>query len=200
MQEPDHVRAISLILALSVVVGGWFTLEYINHPTAQTATRPTETLANPPLNTPPPDHSSTPPTGSSPVATPSKMSVTYKCEKGGRISFRDKPCATGERTLAAKPNEQLAPGTNDNLAQLKQQLAVMESYRQEREREYAARIASKPVAAANLGQSNEIRCKQIDQHIISIDSILRQPHSAQNGDYWTGKRKDLTDERFSLRC
>ena len=49
-------------------------------------------------------------------------------------------------------------------------------------------------------QTKQIQCQKIDQAIAVKDSELRQPHSAQWGDYLTGERKKLMDRRFDLRC
>ena len=200
MQEPTHVRAISLILALSVVAGGWLLFEYTNRPSTQAATSPTEILASPSPDLPFPASSATPPSRTPPVEMPSELDVTYKCEKSGKVSFSDKPCAAGTKVLAVRATERQAPRANDNLEQLKRQLAILESYRLEREREYAERVGSRPVSAVSVKRSKEFRCNEIDKEIAAVDSMLRQLHSAQVGDYWTGKRKELTDERFSIRC
>ncbi len=78
-----------------------------------------------------------------------------------------------------------------------------------REAKGKARAAERSqTAAANKRQaeidsarrSKELQCQQLDRAIRVKDSELRQPHSAQYGDYLTGKRKELTDQRFSLGC
>ena len=46
----------------------------------------------------------------------------------------------------------------------------------------------------------KVLCDDIDREIAGIDSALRQPHTAWQGDDLTGKRKQLTDRRFSIGC
>lgn len=53
---------------------------------------------------------------------------------------------------------------------------------------------------ANEADKRALQCEQLDRAIAARDEELLQPHSAQRGDYLTGKRKKLMDRRFSLRC
>lgn len=183
MEEPSHVRAVSLVLAFSIVVGGWLLFEYSNR--------------SEPIITPPTEKS--PDQAATPVAPlPTDLTFTYKCEKAGRLSYSDKPCNTNEKALAVTATEKEAPRTNNDLERLKQTVASMKASRLAREKRYAT--AANSVGTSTSVQSHEFRCQQIDKAIAAKDSELRQPHSAQWGDYLTGERKKLTDERFSLRC
>jgi hypothetical protein len=141
------------------------------------------------------------PSASSPQAIPSNLSTTFKCEKRGRVSFSDKPCSGNERTVSVTTVEN-TPSTNQNgnLEQMRAMAAAMEASRLEREKQYAAATATKTIASRNANQIKEMRCQQIDREIARVDSLLRQPHSAEEGDFWTGERKKLTDERFSIGC
>ncbi len=192
MAEPSHIRAISLVLAFSVVAGGWFLFEYANFTQPQfnaapeTATEPLPRALSP----------------SQVVVTsalmPKNMNIMYKCQKGSRISFSDKPCAANERTLAITASEKETPASGPSLAKLQRQAAQMESDRLEREEKFAT--AAILTAAAKTNSANQIRCKNIDDAVAVKDSELRQPHSAQWGDYLTGERKKLMDERYSVGC
>ena len=129
----------------------------------------------------------------------SNLSSTYKCEKAGHISFSDKPCNPNEKTLAVTATKIEAPRPNNDLERQKNAVASMKASRLEREKQYAA-AAKRESSTSKTSQLKEAHCKQIDLAIIAKDSELRQPHSAQWGDYLTAERKKLMDERFSLGC
>lgn len=76
----------------------------------------------------------------------------------------------------------------------------MEAARHEREKEYAAAAASTSTSTMTTGQHTAPVCQDIDRAIAVKDSELRQPHTAQWGDYLTGERKKLMDKRFTLGC
>jgi len=66
-----------------------------------------------------------------------------------------------------------------------------------------AEIASKnqtQMGTSNATQDKANKCQSLDAAISTKDSELRQPHSAQWGDYLTNERKKLMDQRFALRC
>ena len=193
MQESSHIRAISLILAFSVIAAGWFLLEYSSRPTSF-VTSPSATSPKPLPGLTSLNQAIVPP-----APIPGNLSITYKCEKAGHISFSDKPCNHSEKTLAVTATEIEPPRPNNDLERQKNAVASMKAERLEREKKYAAR-AMLVSGTSNTSQFKEARCKQIDLAIIAKDSELRQPHSAQWGDYLTGERKKLTDERFSLGC
>jgi hypothetical protein len=196
MSEPTNVHVISLVLAGSMLVGGWYLIESSNQPSApaMSVQQPSAASTNP--TTPPPAHATTTPTSSL-----ANQNVTYKCQKAGRISFSDQPCAAKETTLTVTATEKEAPPTTNNLAQLKQQAAQMEADRLDRERRYAAvRTFAPSPTASNANLERTIRCPQIDREIVAKDAELRQPHSPQWGDMLTEQRRKLMDERFSLGC
>ena len=188
MREPLHIRAVSLVLALSVVIGGWVLFEYGNRPSGPILTTP-ESSELPATHMAPttPNQS---PIGPSPL--PSNLSITYKCEKAGRVSYSDKPCAANERALTITATEK-APTARNNLEEIRDRAAVWDASKSH------SAIEAKPTNAV-IAKNNEIRCQEIDRAITTKDSELRQPHSAQWGDYLTGERKKLYDERFSLSC
>lgn len=54
-----------------------------------------------------------------PQILPSKLSVTFKCEKEGRVVVGDKPCAQGEKTLRVVAAEYPQPEMQDRLEQMR---------------------------------------------------------------------------------
>lgn len=206
MSASSHVRVVSLVLALSAVVGGWLLLE-----SSQQAPQHLPS-ANPPIAE---DHAPVealdramqPPIPQSriPVPTnavpPKNLIVTFKCEHGGRISFSDQPCANGAKTLAVTAAEVVSSqNAMDNLQKLKAQAAAMEADRHARERQFAIAAAETTKVSAHSGNTKVRECQMIDQAIASVDATLRQPHGPQEGDFWTAKRRELTDRRFSVGC
>lgn len=198
MRESSNARFVSLLLALGVMVAGWLLFEYSNQPMQKVSppqTRPDTSISKP-------DQVRQPqPSQAVPMNTPSQSNVvlTFKCENAGRVGYGDKPCSANEKTLAITANEKTSEaGTGSNLDQLKGRLASLESARLERERNQEAVRSFSPVAEkmSNL----EYVCQQIDKEIAYIDSRMRQPYSAQEGDQLKDRRKQLTDKRFSIGC
>lgn len=198
MQEPTHVRLISLVLASSVIVAGWLLFEYSNRQAE--LPRPLDegrqNLVNRASQSPQPPASPAP---RSLTIVPKHLAVTYKCEKDGRISYGDQPCSGKERTLSITATEKEAQ-TEDNLQQLQGRLAAMEAARREREKKFAATVLSTSWSTADLDPVKSLGCNAVDQEIAFADSRLRAPHDALTGDRLTGERKRLTDKRFSLGC
>ena len=203
MQEPSHIRAISLVLACSIVVAAWLLFEYSNRQAEQVAlgsgSSQKPTVQAPQQSRPVRESSAQRPL----TAMPDHLAITYKCEKDGRVLYSDQPCSIKQKTVSITAAEKGSPTTN-NLQQLQGRLAAMEAYRHEREKEYAAAAASASpspsTSTTTMGQRKEVMCQEIDRAMAVKDSELRQPHTAQWGDYLTGERRKLTDRRFSLGC
>lgn len=194
-QDPSNARAISLILALSIVAGSWLAFEYSNRPTAPvTPAQPSTEVARSPE---PPVQIS--PQSPAKVGTqaPRDANLTYRCQKNGQTSFGDQPCGSEATLVSVMADERRAPDPDDRLARMKRAAAQMEADHLARERTPNAVIA---VQSTESKPSNAAQCKFIDDQIAQVDAWLRQPHSAQEGDYWTERRKKLMDERFDLRC
>ena len=203
MSAPSHVRVASLVLALSAVVGGWLLLEYSQRAPQRLPLQEQHLEAKQEAVAPPDSAPRVHPKATNSVSqSPSKNLVrTFKCEQGGRVSYSDQPCASGARTLAVTAADDPAPvSPTSNLQKLKAQAAAMEADRLARERQYEIAAAATAKAPSSVADLKVQECKNIDQGIASIDSMLRQPHTAQQGDYWTAKRRELTDQRFSLGC
>lgn len=193
----SHARALSLILALSVVVGAWLVFEYSNRPSetavedavpsgrvasTDPAKRPVEELKEAPVRS---------------VHVQRDANLMFRCQKNGRASFSDKPCDTDARTMSVTAAEKLPDAPDDRLAQMKRSVVRMEADRLAREREQAVVIVSR---ATTADSNKTIQCKEVDDWVSSLDARLRQPHDAPTGDYLTGERKKWMDRRFELRC
>ena len=203
MSEPSHVRVISLVLALSVFIGGWLLLEYsrrlpLQAPLNEQPSEPTQESLPPPERT-----ISPPPRVARPVSpVPTKnLIATFKCEQGGRVSYSDQPCADGAKTLAVTAEREIQiPNPTANLQKMKARAAAMEAERLARDRQFEVAAAETAKASRNTVGSKVYECENIDKAIAYADAKLRQPHSAQEGDDWTAERRELTDRRFSLGC
>ena len=192
-----HVRAISLVLALSVVVGAWLTIEYNNRP-PEPAEQPIQSSGT----AKPVEQASQPlsvPTDSTDQTAQSQheVNLTFKCQKNGRTSFSDKPCDVDAKVVSVTESDKLPPARDDRLAQMKRQVAQMEADRLARERAQAVVTAAPTIA---LEPNKAMQCKEVDGWVAHFDARLRQPHDAQMGDFFTGERKKWMDRRFELRC
>lgn len=198
MEEPSHARAVSFVLAVSLVVGGWLFFEYSNH---QASLRPPPVETRPPVPAPIPGPSRPAPTQVAPSPRASAPAhLTFKCEKGGRISYGDQPCGEKSTTVAVTASAPTPP-TKNNLQQLQERLAVMEASRAAREQEASVRtMAASSASSPSPRDTKAVSCQAIDEAIAAVDSAARQPHSAESGDYLTAERRKLTDRRFSLAC
>lgn len=194
MTEPTHIRVLALVFAGVMLFGGWYLIESSSQPS--TPAPPVRQAPMPTALPPVPQVVQTPPI---PVVIPNNLHITYKCEKVGRTSFSDQPCAPGEKTLAVTTSERNGqPANGGNLARMKQQAAQMEADRLAREQRFAAVKQAVPKDFAGIEKMS--RCPQIDREIARKDSELRQPHGPGEGDTLTEQRRHLMDERFALRC
>lgn len=203
MSAPSHVRVIALIMTISVMVGAGLMLEYSSHPPVS-KTEPTapDRMEAHPI---PRQSVQREPTASAPATQPTATihpRQMYKCAQNGKVTFGDQPCTASQQAIVV-PTEHpptVAPVQQETtLDRMRRQLAQMEADRHRREQQFDQEMAARrqPVSAT---PDKTIRCTQIDQEISHIDSLLRQPHSAQWGDYWAEQRKKLYDERFDRHC
>ena len=195
---PTHVRAISLLLALAVVLGGWLALEYSNRqPNAVRPPPPLTEKIRPPDST----RQVTPAqtiSKSSSEQLPRDVQLTFKCQKDGRTMFSDQPCPSGAKEISVTTAEKRQTTVPDNrLSQMKRAVTQMETDRIAREQVLNAEFAARATAT---GPSKASQCEAIDKEVAFIDAQLRRPHDGQTGDYWTGERRKLMDKRFDLRC
>ena len=200
MSKASHVRVVSLVLALSVVTGGWFLLEY-----SQRVPQHAQLIERQPKTIPLPQEraESPPPKAPSPksLKQSKNLVVTFKCEQDGRVSYSDQPCANGARILAVTAEKDVQPpNPTTNLQRMKARAAAMEADRLARERQFEIATAETAIATASSANSKARECESIDNAIASVDARLRQAHSAREGDDWTAERRKLTDRQFSLGC
>lgn len=202
-----NARLISILLAVTVLVGAGLGFEYLSRADGLTAS-PAEPQQAPPLSAdnsaPQQTAASTQAPDSNAVASaappPVQPGGIHKCSVGGQTIYTDQPCAPGKgHQLELKEDTAgLSP-----VRSYQSQLAEVESLHVrpapivEPARQQAV---AQPRSGAQLGPSKEMQCKVIDDAIASVDAQLRQPHGAQQGDYWTQQRKELMDQRFALRC
>jgi hypothetical protein len=197
MHEPGHIRVISFVLALSVVIGGWLLFEYINRPLPP-VTAPIENSAKDEVHHQQLGRPTSIPTTS--AKTPGNVNLTFKCEKDGRISFGDKPCSSNEKTVSTTAIEKTSPvNASNNIERLRKQVAVMEAERLAREKN--AMLASPKTSKTERdAQSRDFRCREIDKEITGIDASLRQGHSSKYGERLSERRRKLYSDRFSIGC
>lgn len=195
-----HVRAISLVLALGVVVGAWLLLEYSNLPADSSGSPARSSESVEPSATVKPAQE---PVDASPDTelqldrSRNGIDLTFKCQKGGRTTFGDRPCDADAKVVSVTATERLPPVTDNRLQQMKRQVAQMEADHEARERAQVTVLAS----AATVPSPDKVaQCKEADSWIAHFDSRLRQPHDAHLGDFLTAERKKWMDRRFELRC
>ena len=147
--------------------------------------------------------SATAPSTARPAASPAPQAAApatpqlYKCRGPQGNAYRDQGCRAGERLVAVERHA----GTADPAAaqaeveRLRQRVAAMAAER-------ASHQAVQAPAAVRTVAMDAVaaQCEALAREIARVDAILRQPHSAAEGDYWTARRKELSDARFSLGC
>lgn len=185
------------------MVGTGLMLEYTSRPLAPTTERTEADRTGPrPSPSQPSQEVSAEP---APVVSPAAIAhprQTYKCVQNGKVTFSDQPCTTSRQAIVVttEPPPAMAPVQQETtLDRMRRQLAQMEADRHQREQQLDQDMAARR-QPMTVVPDKAIRCAQIDKEISHIDSLLRQPHTAQWGDYWAEQRKKLYDERFDLHC
>ena len=195
MPTSSNVRVASIALTLAIAVGIGLFLEYDARSLAPASAPPR--AVERPAATPQP-RSNGGETAAPPIAEPAYM-TTFKCTKNGRVSFSDRPCAAGETLLGTSTSVASPPrDTQTELVRTQAVVARMQAEHQQRE---AALVSVMPTTPdAPPAAKRKVLCNDIDREIAGVDAALRQPHSAEWGDYLTGERRKLTDRRFSIGC
>ena len=197
-----HARAISLILALSVMLAGYVLIK-LDAPSGKPPIESSPERAAPASSTPQNQAAESPvPDPAEEHSTPESPRSIFTCRENGRVSLSDQPCFASAQTLARTVAEPiLAPALSPTrLEQMRAAADAMQAARLNRERQWAALNAEAPRARDEQSQFKQTRCREIDREINAIDAHTRQRHSAREGNYWRGERKKLNDERYSLGC
>jgi hypothetical protein len=203
-------RFAAIFLAIAVPVGFWLGMEYLNQPVA---TAPASVSPAPlardgsSLRLPSESPSEHPQAEEVPAPQQSVLLAAepapgglYKCQHNGRTAYTDKP---GQQCDNAGQATRMAPAVaSAGIAPDKpyqQQLAELE---QAQAKERALTVSDQ----GNQAQRNAERaahdqlCRNLADEIRWLDSALRQPHDAHMGDFWTEKRRNATDRRYSEHC
>ena len=193
-------RIVAIALALSVVIGSWLLFEYSEASRQRQA--PEQAQGGPDTSgrraiDPSPSWTRRDPDPSPPdaVGRPSGSSI-YKCRGPSGTAYRDHPCSSKETELQVTVAGPISAPRYD-LDQLKAKADEMEAARLQRA---ASETAPQTQAERSTRDSRQTECDDLDRRIAAVDSRLRQPHSASEGDFWTGERRKLTDRRFSIGC
>ncbi len=195
-------RIVAIALALSVVVSAWLLFEYSEASRQRQAAELSvgvRDAAVPRAVDSSPSSTRTlrdsTPNSSATIGRPSG-SLIYKCRGRSGTAYRDHPCTSEETELQVTVAGPVS-APRYNLEQLKAKADEMEAARLKRD---ALQIAVQSPVERSTRDSRKTECDALDQQIAAMDSRLRQPHSASEGDHWTGERKKLTDRRFSIGC
>lgn len=131
-----------------------------------------------------------------PAAPPLNARTITKCVTNGRVTFSDSACEAGAST------SQIATSGNRNVVD-STPVIVARTPPPEPVRQVVANDVS-PSAASSTGPdpaaARIAECAFHDQAIQSIDARARQPLSAYEQDWLSGKRKEHRDAQFRLRC
>jgi hypothetical protein len=201
-------RFAAIFLAIAVPVGFWLGMEYLNRPVAPVAdvAPPAPLVQQVPSADPPQQEELPAPQQSAVLAAEPAPGGLYKCQHNGHTAYTDKP---GQQCDNAGQATRMAPAvTSAGIAPDKpyqQQLAELEQAQAQ------AQAQARERALAVSDQGNEARrnaeraahdqlCRNLADEIRWLDSALRQPHDAHMGDFWTEKRRNATDRRYSEHC
>jgi hypothetical protein len=120
---------------------------------------------------------------------PANPQTVNKCVVNGKTSYGDNACPQG----AVKT--QLTTRTDQNLMNAVRPAAVMQTEDASNQPPAAARNTSSPDAAAKKAE-----CQMLNAQIEHLDSMSRQPQSAQMQDCIKDERKKARDQQFRLPC
>jgi len=207
-------RFAAIFLAIAVPVGFWLGMEYLNRPVA-TAPAPVSPAPlardgaslRPPLGSLPETPSEHPQAEEVPAPQQSVLLAVepapgrlYKCQHNGHTAYTDKPgqqCDNAGQAMRMAPAMASAGIAPDKPYQ--QQLAELEQA-QAKERALAVSDQGNQTQRNAERAAHDQLCRNLADEIRWLDSALRQPHDAHMGDFWTEKRRNATDRRYSEHC
>lgn len=200
--KKDSTRLLAIAGAIAVPLAALLFVDYLASISTKPATPEVAPLVQAPAPAPAPQRSieikANDALASFPqAAAPHYAPGTYRCKSKGHTAYTDKPerdCEASSPVVPVSVTPATAGFAPDKPYQ--QQLAELEHRQAE---EAAQRIASKPRKDAASGQ-HETVCRMLWEQIQHIDSLLRQAHSAAQGDYWTSRRRELSDRRHTEHC
>ncbi len=122
--------------------------------------------------------------------------ITKCVARGGRASYSDSPCPSGEQAsnILVQPNLNLADGMSPQA-----RAAFAQS---NREAVVALRRMEQQQAAATVSASHHrsTECVALDDAVKGWDAMARHPQTGQTQDWIREQRKAARDRRFRLRC
>lgn len=197
-------RFAAIFLGIAAPLGFWISMEYLNQPPAALPQHPTEA---PRAAGAQQAHASAEATAdavqSSAMTRQLEEPATggiFRCRQGAQIIYTDRPAQQcGHDSVAT----QLAP------APARAGIAPDKPYQQQLAELEQAQARARVLAVSDQG--NEARrnaeraahdqlCRNLDEEIRWLDSVLRQPHDAHMGDLWTEKRRNATGRHYSEHC
>lgn len=125
-----------------------------------------------------------------PAPSTNDTRTVRKCLSQGSVTFTDKTCPDGSVTSHITVNTANV-GT-----------VAPEATQAPREQFASPTVAETPPATAtkSTAMSNQAACHSLEMAIQHIDSMARQPQSAQVQDALSAKRKKARSKQFALHC
>lgn len=115
------------------------------------------------------------------TAPDNTIATVYECDSAGQRTFSDRRCAPNAHERAIE-----APSRMDPVDMVSDPVTV----------EYQQPVISGGEAVVD----NASRCAQIQAEIDLIDARMRQGYSSAEGEYLRGRRRDLSNRYYDLRC
>lgn len=115
-----------------------------------------------------------------------------KCVLNGKTIYSDEKCPAGAKTHQVQ--------LYDTAGVVSPPKAVLSELTAQRIATENAQVQSLQQPVALPVQSKKIECDAIDKHIEWLDSMARQPQSAQRQDWIRQERSQARDRQFGLHC
>jgi hypothetical protein len=192
---PDRFSTLSKVLVFVVVlfvlykIAEWKLHQHAASPAGKQTTEAVRKTVQRPAEAPTQVLPPMPPYPNTPDAT-ANTHLVNKCVANGKTSYGDSTCPQG----AVKT--QVRTRADQNLMTAVRPAAVMQTEEE---------AVSQPAAAARSGPSldaaaKKAECQALNAQIEHLDSMSRQPQSAQMQDWIKEERKKARDQQFHLLC
>lgn len=121
---------------------------------------------------------------------PGRTRIITKCVVAGKTSYTDGPCATDaiSSQLITKPDQNLMDSVKPAPAKAAVATAQPETSPQPDQTQDRAT------------SSNAAECSDLENWIIHLDNIARQPQGPQTQDWIRNERKKARDRKFRIAC